>query len=79
MWGPLWKNKTINLTIIFNPYYYRKKSRIIIIIIINIIAFVCITEYQNKVFNMTIVTLEGFAGKICSTAGPLFEELEGKN
>ena len=35
-------------------------------------------EYRNEVFNMTVVTLGGFVGKICSRLGPLLEESEGK-
>ena len=47
---------------------------IIIIFIIIIIVFLCMTEYRNEVFNMTVVTLGGFVGKICSRIGPLLEE-----
>ena len=75
MWGPLWKNKTINLTIIFNPYYYRKK--LALLLLLSLLTLLHLYVLQNT--KITMLTLEGFAGKICSTAGPLFEELEGKN
>lgn len=47
-------------------------------IIIIIIIFVRMIECGNEVFNMTAVTLGGFARKICSTIDPLLQNLVGK-
>lgn len=47
-------------------------------IIFIIIIFVRMIECGNEVFNMTAVTLGGFARKICSTIDPLLPNLVGK-
>ena len=46
--------------------------------IVSIIIFVRMIECGNEVFNMTAVTLEGFARKSCSTTDPLLQNLVGK-
>ena len=46
--------------------------------IIIIIIFIRMIECGNEVFNMTAVTLGGFARKICSTIYPLLQNLVGK-
>ena len=44
----LWKNKTINLTIIFNPYYYRKKLALLLLSLLTLLHLYVLQNTKIK-------------------------------